>query len=168
LPSRGAAIDLCTGSGAIAATLLASRPKARVVATDLDERAVICALSNGVAAYHGDLFEPLPRDLEGVVDVVIAVVPYVPTSAMALLARDTFEFESALSYDGGADGTAMLQRVVSESPRFLRPGGALLLELGGDQGEILADDINRYGFGDVIVLRDDDGDVRGVAATLKS
>ena len=58
LPAHGVAIDLCTGSGAIAATLTHLRPRARVVASDIDARAVACALSNGVEAYLGDLFAP--------------------------------------------------------------------------------------------------------------
>jgi len=167
LPSRGSALDLCTGSGAIARTLLFERPEARVVASDLDERAVACAVSNGVSAYQGDLFEPFARELEGEIDVVVAVVPYVPTPSLALLARDTFVFESSLSYDGGTDGADILRRVVAESPRFLRPGGALLLEVGGEQSEVLRGHLARCGFVDVNTLTDEEGDVRGVEATLR-
>ena len=86
----------------------------------------------------GDLLAPLPRALQGRVDVVVGVVPYVPTPDLPLLQRDTLTFESTLSYDGGEDGTALLRRVVADSPRFLRHGGALLLELGGEQADALA------------------------------
>ena len=165
LPAAGMAIDLCTGSGAIAKTLLARRPGARVVASDVDERAVACARANGVDAHRGDLFAPLSAELEGRVDVVVGAVPYVPTPELGLLQRDTLTFESLLAYDGGADGTALLRRVVTEAPRFLRPGGALLLELGAGQPDALRDDLARLGYGDVTVLVDDDGDVRGIEAT---
>jgi release factor glutamine methyltransferase len=164
LPADGTAIDLCTGAGAIARTLSASRPGARVVASDLDERAVACARSNGVEAYVGDLFVPLPS-LQGKVDVVVGVVPYVPTLDLALLQRDTLTFESTLSYDGGPDGTEILRRALIDSPRFLEPGAAVLLELGAGQPETLADDLDRLGYGDVTVLHDEDGDVRGIEAT---
>jgi release factor glutamine methyltransferase len=164
LPAGGTAIDLCTGAGAIAA-VLAARP-AHVVATDVDERAVACARANGVDAHAGDLYAPVPDGLAGSVDVVTGVVPYVPTGELGLLQRDTFTFETALAYDGGPDGCAVLRRAVRESPRWLRPGGALLLELGGDQASLLAGDLASAGFGDVGVLRDEDGDVRGVEATL--
>ena len=167
LPQRGSAIDLCTGSGAIATTLLSERPDARVVASDLDDRAVRCATSNGVRAYQGDLFAPIARDLEGEIDVIVAVVPYVPTHSLSLLARDTFMFESSLSYDGGADGTDILRRAVSDSPRFLRDRGALLIEVGGDQSEILRDHFAQCGFQNVITLLDEEGDVRGIEATLR-
>jgi release factor glutamine methyltransferase len=168
LPATGTAIDLCTGSGAIARVLMTRRPGARVVASDIDERAVACAAANGVRVYRGDLFAPIPRALEGHVDVIVGVVPYVPTSALPTLQRDTFAFESTLSYDGGRDGTDILRRVVRESPRFLRRGGALLLELGGRQGDELRDDLARLGYVDVSVLHDDEGDVRGIESRLES
>src|SRR5213082_1967861 len=141
LPATGVAIDLCTGTGAIARTLTTARPGARVVASDIDERAIACAAANGVEAYQGDLFACLPRMLEGGVDVVVGVVPYVPTPALPLLQRDTFVFETPLAYDGGPDGTDILRRVVIEAPRFLRPRGALLLELGGEQAAMLDADL---------------------------
>jgi release factor glutamine methyltransferase len=151
LPGRGVAIDLCTGSGAIARVLMTERPGARVVASYVDPRAVVCAAANGVEVYRGDLFAPLPRSLEGRVDVVVGVVPYVPTPELVLLQRDTLTFESALSYDGGPDGAGILRRVLSGSPRFLRRRGALLLELGGAEADLLADE---------------EGDVRGIEATF--
>jgi release factor glutamine methyltransferase len=165
LPKNGTAIDLCTGSGAIARTLMSKDPGARVVASDLDERAVACATANGVEVYMGDLFAPLPGALEGRVDVVVGVVPYVPTPALPLLQRDTFTFESALAYDGGPDGTEILRRVLRDAPGFLRRGGALLLELGGEQAGALRDDLARLGYVDVSVLVDEEGDVRGIEAT---
>jgi release factor glutamine methyltransferase len=166
LPATGTAIDLCAGAGAIAKVLIADRPRARVVACDIDEHAVACAVANGVEAYHGDLFDPVPPGLEGRVDVVVVVVPYVPSPALALLPRDTFAFESPLSYDGGRDGTDVLRRVVADSPRFLRRGGSLLLEVGGEQPSALDDDLVRQGFFDIGLLIDEDGDVRGIEATL--
>jgi release factor glutamine methyltransferase len=166
LAEHGTAIDLCTGSGAIALTLMRHHPGARVVASDLDDRAVACASANGVEVYLGDLFAPLPRTLAGRVDVVVGVVPYVPTPALPLLQRDTFTFESPLAYDGGPDGTTILRRVLTEAPRLLRRGGALLLELGGEQAGVLGDDLARCGYVDVNVLVDGDGDVRGIEATL--
>jgi release factor glutamine methyltransferase len=165
LPSDGLGIEICTGSGAIARTMMSARPGARILATDIDGRAVACAEANGVDAYCGDLFGPLPGGLEGLVDVVVGVVPYVPTPVLSFLPRDTLVFESPLSYDGGDDGGDHLRRAVTESTRFLRPGGALLLELGGDQAEALEGELAGVGYGDLKVLADEDGDVRGIEAT---
>jgi release factor glutamine methyltransferase len=166
LPENGIAVDVCTGSGAIAKTLMHARPRARVVGSDLDARAVACASANGVEVYQGDLFAPLPPALEGRVDVVVGVVPYVPTPELPLLQRDTFTFESTLSYDGGREGTDILRRALSGGARLLRIGGALLLEVGGNQVDLLGDDLSRLGYGDVGVMRDEEGDVRGLEATL--
>jgi release factor glutamine methyltransferase len=145
---------------------MAEHPGACVVASDIDQRAVACATANGVEAYVGDLFAPLPPMLKGRVDVVVGIVPYVPTSALSLLQRDTLAFESPLAYDGGGDGTEILRRVLIDSLGFLRPGGALLLELGGEQADALADDLARLGYVDVAELVDEDDDVRGMEATL--
>lgn len=147
---------------------MAALPEAHVLACDLDERAVGCARANGVEAYQGDLFEPLPAELEGGVDVVVAVVPYVPSGELRLLQRDTLAFESTLPYDGGADGTEILRRVIAGAPRFLKPGGALLVELGGDQADLLEEDLARGDYGEVEVLRDDEGDARGLEALRTS
>ncbi len=164
LPEGGVAVDVCTGSGALAA-VLGARAGARVLATDIAAEAVACARANGVDAYLGDLFAPLPSGL--VADVVCGVVPYVPTGELSLLQRDTFTFETPLSYDGGPDGCAILRRALSGAARVLRPGGALLLELGGDEAALIADDLEYAGYVDVGVLRDEDGDVRGIEATRR-
>jgi release factor glutamine methyltransferase len=155
LPEHGSALDICTGSGAIAAVLMHERPGARVVATDVDPRAVANARANGVEAYEADLF------VDGRFDVIAGVVPYVPTPDLPLLQRDTFTFETALPYDGGDDGLRIVRRVVAEAPRHLKPGGALVLELGGRQPEAL----ELPGFTDVRLIHDEEGDVRGFEAT---
>lgn len=162
LPEHGVAVDACTGSGAIAVVLGQHRPHARVVATDIDQRSVDCARRNGVDAVQGDLLQPLAPELAHRVDVVVAVVPYVPTSELPFLQRDTFTFESTLAYDGGSDGTRHLRRVVAGAAGFLRRGGALLLELGGDQAGAIAPALKEAGYSDVRTLVDEDGDVRGV------
>jgi release factor glutamine methyltransferase len=164
LPTHGKAIDLCTGSGAVAAALQARRPGARVVGTECDPGAIACARSNGVEALRGDLFEPVPSEFEGTTDVVVAVVPYVPTPALRLLPHDARAFEAASHYHGGVDGTDMLRRVITEAPRFLRAGGALLLELGGDQSDLVAPLLVALGYKNIDAWADEDGDLRGVEA----
>jgi release factor glutamine methyltransferase len=166
LPPAGVAADLCTGAGAIAAVLAAAAPKARVLATELDESAVRCARRNGVEVLEGFLDEPLPRELEHRVDVVTAVVPYVPTGSLRLLPRDVQTFEPRLALDGGLDGTALLAEVARRSVRWLAPGGWLLLELGGDQAEPIGRLLRKHGFEDVEVLADEAGDPRAICARL--
>jgi release factor glutamine methyltransferase len=133
-----------------------------VVATDVDPAAVACARGNGVDARLGDLDEPLPAALAGTVDVMTAVVPYVPTEKLAFLPRDVVAFEPRAALDGGAGGLDVLSTVVARSVRWLRLGGWLLLELGGDQAGAVAERMAAVGFVDITVLRDDEGDDRGI------
>lgn len=166
LPPAGVAVDLCTGAGAIAAMLAATVPTARVIATELDSDAARCARSNGVEVLEGYLDEPLPRELEHRVDVMSAVVPYVPTDSLRLLPRDVQAFEPRLALDGGADGTDLLVEVARRSTRWLRPGGRLLLELGGDQADPVRGLLRERGFEGIDVMADDDGDPRAICAGL--
>jgi len=166
LPPDGAAADLCTGSGAIAVALRHARPAARVVATELDPGACRCAVENGVEVYCGDLAGRLPPELRGRLDVVVAVVPYVPTDAIAYLPTDARDHEPPLALDGGPDGTAVLRRAVAAASEWLRPKGTLLLELGGDQDRLLAESLATAGFGASRCHHDDEGDLRGLEATL--
>ena len=164
LPAEGIAVDLCTGSGAVAAALAAARPGATVTATDLDPRAVACARRNGVRTLLGDLDRPLPRSLRGRVDVLTAVVPYVPTDELRLLPRDVVAYEPRRALDGGPRGTTVLARAAAAAARWLRPGGAVLLELGGDQAGEVATMLTTAGLTRIAVHRDEDGRDRAIEA----
>jgi release factor glutamine methyltransferase len=133
------AVDLCTGSGAIACFLAAEVPGARVLATELDPGALAWARGNaerfGVELLAGDLDQPLPPELAGHVDVLCANVPYVPSEAIATLPTDVRDHEPRLALDGGPDGLDVLRRLAPRAGRWLAPGGRLLCEIGEDQAE---------------------------------
>ena len=81
-------VDMCCGSGAVGAAVLAARPDVELHAADVDAIGRQCARRNvgaGGQVYLGDLFGALPTALRGRVDVVVANVPYVPTDEIALL-----------------------------------------------------------------------------------
>lgn len=162
LPPDGVAVDLCTGAGAVAAVLRARRPAATVLATDIDPAAVACARANGVEALLGDLDGPLPPALRGAVDVMTAVVPYVPTDELEFLPRDVLAFEPRRALDGGPQGVEVLSALVARSTRWLRPGGWLLLEIGGRQAVAVAAAMEGAGFGEIAILRDEEGDDRAI------
>jgi len=166
LRDTGTAVDLCTGSGAIAMVLQTAHRRARVVGTERDPIAVACARANGVDVFEGDLFDPLPVELESSVDVVTGVLPYVPSGAIRLLPRDVQQFEPRGALDGGPDGLDLLSVAIERSPRWLRPGGWLLLEAGGVQVESLRPVLAQARFDEVAVLEDGDGDTRGLSARL--
>jgi release factor glutamine methyltransferase len=164
LPAFGIAVDLCTGSGAVAAVLGSADPHATVVGTDIDPVAVACARRNGVQALAGDLDEPLPPSLRGRVDVMTAVVPYVPTEELPFLPRDVLANEPRTALDGGPRGIAVLVRAAEAAARWLRPGGSVLLELGGDQAGEVATALEDVGLSGIRVHRDGDGQDRAIEA----
>jgi release factor glutamine methyltransferase len=164
LPGEGIAVDLCTGSGAVAAVLGSARPRATVVATDVDPMAIACARRNGVRALVGNLDEPLPTSMLGSVDVMTAVVPYVPTEELHLLPRDVLANEPRRALDGGPRGTTMLVRAAEAAARWLRPGGSMLMEIGGDQAGEISTTLTDAGLPEIRVHRDDEGHDRAIEA----
>jgi release factor glutamine methyltransferase len=164
LPDAGIAVDLCTGSGAVAAVLGAAHPRASVVATEIDPIAVACARRNGVDVLVGDLDEPLPPSIRGRVDVMTAVVPYVPTEELPFLPRDVLANEPRAALDGGPGGTTLLVRAAEAAPSWLKPGGRVLLELGGDQADDVTAALERVGLSGIRVHRDGDGQDRAIEA----
>lgn len=166
LPDDGTAVDLCTGSGAVARVLAERHPTAKVLATEIDDRAVSCARDNGVDVRQGHLYDPLPVDVAGAVDVVVGVVPYVPADALHLLPRDVLAFEPLAALDGGTDGLDLVRDAIGGSTRWLRPGGWLLLEVGGDQTAAALGLLADTGYAEGSVLADGDGDPRAVLGRL--
>ncbi|MDF2711260.1 MAG: HemK family modification methylase [Nonomuraea muscovyensis] len=142
-------VDLCCGTGALAAVLAAAVGRCELHAVDIDPAAVRCARRNLAAAgghvHEGDLYEPLPDALRGRVDVLIASPPYVPTEAIGLLPPEAREHEPLVALDGGADGLDVVRRVVAQAPRWLAPGGHLLVETSERQALPAAEAIARAG-----------------------
>jgi len=128
-------VDLCCGSGAVGAALLAAVPGAQLTAADVDPAAVACARRNlpGVPVSVGDLFAALPDHLRGRVDVLVANVPYVPTDAIALMPPEARDHEPQTALDGGSDGLDVARRMVAEAPGWLSPSGSLLFETSEQQ-----------------------------------
>ena len=164
LPPSGVAVELCCGSAAVARVLSERHPGARVLATDVDPGAIACAAANGVDAFVGDLYDPLPADLRGAVDVIVAVPPYVPSDALSLLARSP---EPLRALDGGRGGLDVVRRIVSEASEWLRAGGALCVEIGRPQVRAVNGAMTANAFDDVAVIHDPDGDVCGMSARFQ-
>jgi release factor glutamine methyltransferase len=141
--------DLGTGSGAIGvaiATELRRRrygDSVRFFASDISggarEVATINVVSHGLADLftlaEGDLVEVTPQPPGGV-DLLVANLPYIPSGLMAGLPVAA-SFEPAMSLDGGPDGLDVLRRLLPALPGVLAPAGAALLEIGGDQDELV-------------------------------
>ena len=132
------AVDVGTGSGAIAITVKGNVPETTMYAIDISEAALRVAQANAqtqtidVNFIQGDLLTPLVE--RGVaVDLVMANLPYIKTDVLRTLSVKDYEPELAL--DGGDDGLDLITRLVEQVPLVCKPGGLLLLEIGADQGE---------------------------------
>lgn len=133
------ALDLGSGTGAIAAVLSSRHPTWSVHASDVDPAAVACAKTNaerfGFAVHLSDWFDGLPAGLRGRLDVIVAHLPYVPTSHLPLIPRDYRAVEPVQAVDGGVDGLDPWRAVASAGACWLAPGGRLLTQVTADQWE---------------------------------
>lgn len=154
-PPDAVVLDLCCGSGALGVAFahLVGGASGRVElhAADVNADAVACAARNlaplGGRVHHGDLFDPLPPSLRGRIDVLLANVPYVPTSAIPLLPSEARDFEPLVTLDGGADGLDVLRRVAAGAPEWLAPGGRVLVESSEAQASAVVAAFQAAGLG---------------------
>ena len=130
MPGR-VVVDLCCGSGAVAAVLAAAHEGIELHAVDVEPHAVACARRNlppAAEVHEGDLEAALPPRLRGRIDLITANAPYVPTAELAHLPRESREHEPTVTVDGGLDGVALHRRIARVAADWLRPGGVLVLE----------------------------------------
>jgi release factor glutamine methyltransferase len=131
--------DIGTGSGAIAVALAAHLPAAQIDAVDISAAALAVAeanvarhgLAGRVRLLQGDLLAPL----DGLYDVIVSNPPY---TILAEVEPNVLAHEPHLALEGGPDGADLYRRLLADAPAHLRPGGALLCEIGAWQGEIVA------------------------------
>ena len=156
-PPRPVVVDLCCGSGAVAAALTAVLGEAEVHASDVDPAAVACARRNLPAAsvHIGDLFAALPPGLRGRVDVLVANVPYVPSDAVALMPPEARDHEPRTALDGGPDGTDLQRRVAAGARDWLAPGGSLVVETSVRQAPHTVAAVEGGGLRAVVVRNDE-------------
>ncbi len=142
-------VDLCCGSGAVGAALGAALGRIELYAVDVDPAAVRCARRNvaeaGGEVFVGDLDAPLPPGLRGRVDILVACPPYVPTDEITMMPPEARDHEPRVALDGGSDGLHLTRRLAELAPRWLAPGGHLLVETGGHQAPAVAAAFARHG-----------------------
>jgi release factor glutamine methyltransferase len=131
-------VDLCTGSGAIAASLAVEVPGARVHAVELDPGAHAWAERNlsgtDVDLRLGDMADAFP-DLDGGVDVITCNPPYIPLEAFESVAPEARDHDPALALWSGDDGLDAMRVLEATAARLLRPGGWVGAEHADVQGE---------------------------------
>ncbi|MGB7160423.1 MAG: peptide chain release factor N(5)-glutamine methyltransferase [Tepidisphaeraceae bacterium] len=168
-------LDLCTGSGCIAAAIAHRLGSAVVMAIDKSEKAVAIArknlerlgLAGRVSVEQGDLYEPLSRVVDAApFNLIVSNPPYVPTNQLAALDRNVRDYEPPEALDGGLDGLTLHRRILEGAADRIVPGGRIYLEIGYDQGPASREMADHYAerFDDVRVLKDYAGHDRVLTA----
>jgi release factor glutamine methyltransferase len=163
LSPGGLMLDLGTGTGCIPIAVLANRPDARAFAVDLSPEALDAARENanrnGVADritfFEGSWFDPLPE--ASPFQLIVSNPPYIASTVIPTLSPEVRHNDPVLALDGGADGLDAYRIIVTEAPRWLVPGGQILLEIGFDQGAAIRQLLHHAGFSDVAIHRDLNG-----------
>jgi len=131
-PPSSIVVDMCCGSGAIAAAVAHARPDVAVWAADIDPAAIALATKTlaafGARALVSDMDAALPASLRGRVAVLASCPPYVPTEEVALMPPEARDHEPLAALDGGSDGAAMQARVFEAALRLLTPDGVCIVE----------------------------------------
>ena len=151
-------LDLCTGSGCIALSLLHYTNDTVAVATDISEAALAVAVQNAeqlnlaqrISFAETDLF---PEQKEKF-DLIVSNPPYIPTGVIQTLAPEVRDHEPRLALDGTEDGLSFYKRIIQTAPAWLYESGWLILEIGYDQGETVSELMRENGFRDIEVIRD--------------
>ena len=134
-------VDVGTGNGAVAVAIAVHAPDARVAAIDASRPALLLARRNagahGVARRIDFLQGDVLTALRGLADIIVANLPYVPTRLYEKLPPEIHDHEPSLALHAGRRGTAMIERLIAQSPALLRPGGLLLAEHAWNQGSRL-------------------------------
>ena len=149
-------VDLGTGSGCIAIVIARERPAAKVTAVEASSPALALARENAAALdvevefLQGDWFSALGGRR---FDLIVANPPYVAADDPHLRQGD-LRFEPRAALAAGTDGLADLRRIAGAAPKYLHPGGWLLLEHGYDQAEACRDLLHNAGFAELVFRAD--------------
>ena len=153
-------VDLCTGSGAIAAAVKSELPNAQVFAVELSEEAIPYARKNleslGVHLVQGDALTAL-TELAGRFDAVLSNPPYIPPANVPAAPEAALHDPEMALYGGGADGMKMPSAIAARAYELLAPGGFFMMEHDDTQEEAVAELLARVGFERCYPVRDLNG-----------
>ncbi len=166
------AVDLGTGSGAIAIALAAELPDVEVWATDISEDALAVARANvsGCAATRvriasaGEWFDPLPPHLRGAVRLLVSNPPYVAEHELADLPEEVAAYEPRGALVSGPSGTEAIEHLLECAPAWLAPEASLVCEIAPHQADAMSAYARALGYTDVTVRDDLTGRARVLVA----
>ena len=164
-------MDLCTGSGCIALSILHYTNDTTCVMTDISDKAIEVAtansnnlgLSDRTKIIKTDLF---PQDIDEKFDMIVSNPPYIRTEVIETLPPEVGKGEPYIALDGGDDGLVFYRRIVEKASDFLYSSGWLMMEIGYDQGQEVADLMINAGYHEVEVIKDLGGNDRVVRGCL--
>ncbi len=162
-------LDLCTGSGCIAVSLMHYGKPKECHASDLSAEALAVAKKNAErnqAVIHfveSDLFDGITQRYH----VIVSNPPYIPPDVIEGLMAEVRQYEPRLALDGGRDGLMFYRRITENAISFLEPGGYLFYEIGHDQAETVAGILQQAGFSDIVCRKDYAGHDRVVFGQYK-
>lgn len=165
-------LDLGTGSGAIAISILGEARDAQGVAVDFSKAALDIAGDNAAAhniqtrltLLEGSWFAPV----SGYFDVILSNPPYITAAAMEGLDVEVIGFDPDLALCGGEDGLMAYHAIIAQAANHLSSDGILLFEIGYDQGKSVSDLLTKAGFTDISVHKDLSGHDRMIKAAFKT
>lgn len=157
-------LDICTGSGCLALALAKKFPNSKVFGTDISETALSYAKKNAqlndiknVTLMSGDLFQPFTSSLNQIscfFDLIISNPPYIKTDDFKTLQQEIRDWEPVNALDGGVDGLDYYRAIIPTARHFLKDNGILILEIGIDCADAVADLLRKNGFSQVELIRD--------------
>ena len=168
------AVEIGCGTGVVAVSLALEVPRLAVWAVDANPAAVSLSRRNAhrhgvegrVTVLEGSRFDPVPKHLKGELDLVVSNPPYVRSGEIPELAAEVKDYDPHLALDGGPDGLRFYRALASGVGAWLRPGGALAVEIGAEQGADVPEVFAASGFADLEVHRDYAGRDRVVTGRL--
>ena len=161
-------LDLCTGSGCIAATIRKIQPALNVTGSDISPAALRVAEENGrrlgvpVDWVESDLFE----NISGRFDLIVSNPPYIPEDEIDSLEDEVRLHDPRLALNGGRDGLAFYRKIIRQAGDYLHTDGCLLLEIGSSQAEEVSELLKKAGFKNIRVYKDLSGFDRVAAGEI--
>lgn len=164
-------MDLCTGSGCIALSILNYTNDTSCVMTDISDKAIEVATGNRDRLGFSDRAEIVktdlfPQDDDKKFDMIVSNPPYIRTDVIATLPPEVGKGEPYIALDGGQDGLIFYRRIIENAPKWLYTSGWLMMEIGYDQGDAVAGLMKDGGFHEVEVIKDLGGNDRVVRGCL--
>ena len=161
-------LDLGTGSGILALTLLSEWPDARAVGVDICEKALLIAQRNAVQHEVSDRFQAQKSDwfeaISGQFDLIVSNPPYIGEDEIPHLDPDVRLYDPMIALSPGRDALLAYQNIASDAIGYLKPGGRLLVEIGFWQGEAVRALFASNGLKSVEIIQDLNGLNRVVRA----